>query len=101
DTLVPFPHSAQPPFLRPLKTPAPQPPYPRLVPSPVHPFPGGTVENQTRVRRSAHRSVQLVPWFRHMRAFLSEAHLPTSAPLSGPGTTSKPGILPVIPRPST
>lgn len=35
--------------------------------SPVHLVPGVTVEDRARVLRSVHRSVQLAPWFWHLR----------------------------------
>src|SRR5712691_5193920 len=96
--LLQVPRRSQVPVLDRLENPAPQPPYPLLVSSPVHLIPGITVEERPRARRSVHRSVQLVPWFWHLRCFDSKAHLPTSAPLSGPGT--RPGIRPVIRQPS-
>src|SRR6266699_4680202 len=96
--LLQVPRRGQVPALHRLENPAPQPPYPLLVFSPVHLFPGITVENRVQARRSVHRSVQLAPWCWHLRCFDSKAHLPTSAPLSGPGT--RPGIRPVIRRPS-
>src|SRR5712691_3975966 len=84
--LLQVPRRSQVPVFDRLEKPAPQPPYPLLVSSPVHLIPGITVEERPRARRSVHRSVQLVPWFWHLRCFGSKAHLPTSAPLSGPGT---------------
>src|SRR5829696_4475986 len=50
-----------------LEDPAPQPPYPLLAASPVHPFPGVTVEHRARVLGSVHRSVQLIPQLQHPR----------------------------------
>jgi hypothetical protein len=56
------PDRGQVPILNCLEYPAPQPPYSLLMSSPVHPFPGVTVEDGARARRSIHRSVQLIPW---------------------------------------
>ena len=65
--LLQVPDLGQVPVPNRLEDPAPQPPYPLLAASPVHPFPGVTVEHRARVLGSVHRSVQLIPQLQHPR----------------------------------
>src|SRR5262249_62110253 len=77
---APLPRRGLPPLLPSVEYPAPSPPYLLLVESPVPLVPGVTVEDRGRVLRSVHRSVQLVPQFRHMHLLRfkgSPAHVST------------------------
>src|SRR5712691_1579919 len=88
--LLQVPRRSQVPVLDRLENPAPQPPYPLLVSSPVHLIPGITVEERPRARRSVHRSVQLVPWFWHCAASIQRPTCPRQHPFQGqaPGPVS-------------
>jgi hypothetical protein len=97
------PGRGQVPVLDRLENPAPQPPYPLLMTSPVHPFPGVTVEDRPQARRSVHRSVQLAPWLWHLRLRRFKgppAHVSTPfqgrapGPVSGQLSANHPGGVP-------